>query len=596
MFGRIRGLDGLRGIAVIAVVLYHADRNYLKGGFLGVDIFFVLSGFLITTILMNEITATSALDRARFYQRRLRRLFPALLALLLVSVVIAGFFVSDSAYALGRDLPWALTFVLNLSYIFFNQSYFINIARPPLLQHLWSLAIEEQFYILWPIVLLILFRIKKFGYRKLVFIVASVFAICSTAWMAVLAIRNQYPIPNDPSRLYFGTDTHAMGLLIGCALAAAVNLDSLNRRITPDRKAFMNGLGLLAISGLFVALVTVDEFSAALYRGGFLVISVVTALVILVVIHPGLRFSRILSNRLLVWFGDRSYGMYIWHWPIFMVLRPGIDVTLPDPVTQVIRIGLLLVISDLSYRYLELPIRGGAIARLMNRWKSQGIPRPNIVTGSLVAALTIVLAISGINVARAPMVSASNMSAFGGLTSIDEDPALALSSANEPAVPKIQPKLDIKPVVFGDSVVLGAREKLKEVLGLISIDAKVGRQPGEIAERIEIRRFEKRLGDIVIIHMGTNGIVTEQDLRPILDRLTDRKRVVVVNVRVPRPWMKPTNEMISSIVTTYPNVRLADWSNMAKGHRGYFGPDGVHLTQTGAQVFAELILQTMTMP
>lgn len=596
MLGRIRGLDGLRGIAVIAVVLYHADRNYLKGGFLGVDIFFVLSGFLITTILMNEITATSGLDRARFYQRRLRRLFPALIALLVVSVVIAGFFVSDSAYALGRDLPWALTFVLNLSYIFFNQSYFINIARPPLLQHLWSLAIEEQFYILWPLVLLLLFRLKKFGFRKLVFITASVFAISSTAWMAALAIRNQYPIPNDPSRLYFGTDTHAMGLLVGCALAAVVNLESLNSRITPDRKAIMNGLGILAISSLLIALVKVDEFSAALYRGGFLVISVVTALVILVVVHPGLRFSRLLSNRLLVWFGDRSYGMYIWHWPIFMLLRPGIDVTLPDPLTQVLRLGLLLVISDLSFRYLEMPIRQGAIAQLMQRWKTRGIPRPSLVTGSFAAVLAIVLAVSSLNIARAPMVSASNMSAFGGITSIDEDPALALSSANEPSIPKIAPKLDIKPVVFGDSVVLSARERLKEVLGLISIDAKVGRQPGEIAERIEVRRSEKRLGDTVIIHMGTNGIVTEQDLRPILDRLTDRKRVVVVNVRVPRPWMKPTNDMIGSIVAAYPNVRLADWSTVSKGHRGYFGPDGVHLTQTGAQMFAELILQTVNMP
>ena len=596
MLGRIRGLDGLRGIAVISVVLYHADRTYLKGGFLGVDIFFVLSGFLITTILLDEISTTSTLDRARFYQRRIRRLFPALIALLLVSIVIAGFFVSDSAYALGRDLPWALTFVLNLSYIFFNQSYFINIARPPLLQHLWSLAIEEQFYIVWPIVLLVLYRIKKIQYRALVFVTAISFAVASTVWMASLAIQNQYPIPNDPSRLYFGTDTHAMGLLIGCALAAVIRLDKLNPRITPDRKALLNGIGLVAIASLVGALFAVDEYSVALYRGGFLAISVVTALVILVLVHPGLKFSRLLSNRVLVWFGDRSYGMYIWHWPIFMMLRPGIDVTFSDGMTQLLRAIILLLVSDFSYRYLELPIRQGALARILGTWKSRGIPRPNIVTGSLVAACSAVLVFSAVQVAQAPMVSASNMSAFGGLTSMDEDPAIALSSSNDPAIPKVQPKLDIKPVVFGDSVVLGARDKLKDVLGPIAIDAKVGRQPREIAERIEIRRSEKRLGDTVIIHMGTNGIVTQQDLRPILDRLTDRKRVVVVNVRVPRPWMNPTNEMIASIVSAYPNVRLADWNAASKGHRGYFGPDGVHLTQTGARVFAELILQTMNLP
>lgn len=592
----MRGLDGLRGIAVIAVVLYHADRNYLKGGFLGVDIFFVLSGFLITTILMNEISQNGNLDRAKFYIRRIRRLFPALIALLLIATVISGFFVSDSAYALRRDLPWALTFVLNLSYIFFNQSYFINIARPPLLQHLWSLAIEEQFYIIWPVVLVVVYRLTKRAYKVTVAVIALSLAIASTAWMAVLANRHQYPIPNDPSRLYFGTDTHAMGLLIGCALAAVVSIEKLNPKITPDRRAFMNMIGGGALVLLFAGLFLIDEFSSALYRGGFLAISLVTAIVILILAHPGLKFANLFSNRILVWFGDRSYGMYIWHWPIFMLLRPGIDLATPDVITQLIRITILLVVSDISYRYLEMPVRQGALSRLGNRWKLGGIPRPNIVTGSLSAMLGLLLILSGVHVAQAPVVSASNMSAFDGLTSIDEDPALALAGNDDPSIPKVQPILDIKPVVFGDSVVLGAHEKLKEVLGLISIDAKIGRQPAEIAERIEIRRAEKRLGDVVIIHMGTNGIVTENDLKPILDRLTDRERVIVVNVRVPRPWMKPTNEMISSIVPQYPNVRLADWSTASKGHRGYFVSDGVHLTKSGQQAFAELILQTMSQP
>lgn len=595
MLQRIRGLDGLRGIAVISVVLYHADRNYLKGGFLGVDIFFVLSGFLITTILMNEISTTNSLDRAVFYMRRIRRLFPALIGLLVISIIVAGFFAHDSAYALRRDLPWALTFVLNLSYIFFNQSYFINISRPPLLQHLWSLAIEEQFYIVWPVLLIALSRLKKFSYRSRVAVTATLMAIASTIWMAFLANKNSYPIPNDPSRLYFGTDTHAMGLLVGCALAAVVNLEKLNPRITPDRKALLNFVGCGSLAALIIGLVKIDEFSSALYRGGFLAVSLVTAFVILTLVHPGLKFGRMLAHPMLTWFGDRSYGMYIWHWPIFMLLRPGIDTSMPDALTQVVRIAILLVVSDVSYRYLEMPIRRGGLSRLTTRWKLHGIPRPNIVTGTLAATLALVVAISGINVAKAPVVSASNMSAFGGVTSIDEDPTVALGT-DELSIPKIQPKLDIKPVVFGDSVVLGAREKLKEVLGLISIDAKVGRQPAEIAERIEIRRSEKRLGDTVVIHMGTNGIVTEHDLKPILDRLQDRKRVVVVNVRVPRAWMNPTNTMITSIATQYPNVRLADWNTAAKGHRGYFGPDGVHLTQTGAQVFAELILQAMQAP
>ena len=243
-----------------------------------------------------------------------------------------------------------------------------------------------------------------------------------------------------------------------------------------------------------------------------------------------------------------------------------------------------------------MPVRQGKLNSVLHNWRVNGVPRPNLITGTALFTLILAIVFNGVQIVRAPDVSAANVSAFGGVISVDEDPVLALNNNADPTIPRVQPVLDIKPVVFGDSVVLGAREKLKSVLGLISIDAKVGRQPREIAERIEIRRSEHRLGDFVIIHMGTNGVVTEKDLRPILERLSDRKRVVVVNVRVPRPWMKPTNSMIQSIIVDYPNVRLADWNKVSKGHRGYFGPDGVHLTGTGGQAFAELIEQALTLP
>lgn len=577
-------------------MVYHADRSYLRGGFLGVDIFFVLSGFLISAILLAEISTSGTIDRARFYIRRIRRIFPALLALLLISSFAVGFIASDSAYAFRRDLPWALSFVLNLSYIFFDQSYFVNISRPPLLQHLWSLAIEEQFYIIWPLLLLVISRFKKFLLRPLTFLAASILGIASTVWMAYLAIRSGYPLPNDPSRLYFGTDTHATGLLIGCALAAALRPDKLRNTVTADRRAALNILGLLSTFALAASLIFVDEFSPFLYRGGFLIFSLITATLIVVLVHPGLRWNFAFGNPLLLWFGRRSYGMYIWHWPIFMLLRPGIDVALPDQITQLLRLVILLFISDISYRYLEMPVRQGKLNSVLHNWRVNGVPRPNLITGTALFTLILAIVFNGVQIVRAPDVSAANVSAFGGVISVDEDPVLALNNNADPTIPRVQPVLDIKPVVFGDSVVLGAREKLKSVLGLISIDAKVGRQPREIAERIEIRRSEHRLGDFVIIHMGTNGVVTEKDLRPILERLSDRKRVVVVNVRVPRPWMKPTNSMIQSIIVDYPNVRLADWNKASKNHRGYFGPDGVHLTGTGGQAFAELIEQVLTQP
>ncbi len=600
---RLTGLDGLRGIAVIAVVLYHADLGIVSGGFLGVDVFFVLSGFLITTILLDEVLVTGTIDRANFYIRRIRRLFPALIVVLIAAIISAGFWAHDAAYGVRRDLPWALTFVLNWSYLFFNQSYFVNLSRPPLLQHLWSLSIEEQFYVVWPLLLVALSRVRRINVRALIFSVAALGAIASTLWMRHLAIVNGFPVPNDPSRLYFGTDTHAMGLLVGCALAAVWDRKKLNTYLTPDRRTILNALGVASTFGLGYFLVRVAQFDEALYRGGFLVLSVIVAALIVVTSHPALRFAAIYGNPVLRWFGDRSYGIYLWHWLVFMLLRPSIDVQWPDEITHVVRIALVLIIAELSYRYLELPIRGGVLGRTITTWQLSGVPKPTVFMGVVTTIIAVTFVGATARVLQAPMPTAANTAAFGGLTAIDEDPTPEPSLSPSPSpsatqseipIPKPSPSIKPKPlVVFGDSVMLGSRVQLKETLGKIAIDAAVGRQPSEIAKRITLRRKENRLGQDIVVHMGTNGIVTEADLKPILDSLSDRRRVVVVNVQVPRVWMKPSNKVINSLVKNYPNVRLVDWYTASKGHRGYFVADGVHLTFKGAHVMATLIKQAL---
>ena len=606
---RLPGLDGLRGIAVLAVIIYHADVSMLVGGFLGVDVFFVLSGFLITALLIDELTRTNTVDRARFYMRRIRRLMPALFLVLFFSVLVSGLFVLDAAYHVRRDLPWAVTFVLNWSYLFFEQSYFVNISRPPLLQHLWSLSVEEQFYVIWPILLIALYKVKirNISPRVKIFTASIFLALASTAWMIHLSVSNGFPIPNDPSRVYFGTDTHAMGLLIGCAAAALWRPDRLNERLTPDRATAMNGLGFLSLAGLAYFFLYVSELNEFLYRGGFLVLSILTAILVVVAAHPGLKFGSQLGNPVLKWFGDRSYGIYLWHWPIFVLMRSGIDIQWPEPIAFFAKIAIVLVIADVSYRFVEMPIRQGAIGSRLTVWRAAGIPRPQPRTLMATAVTVVVLSASLVGMYRVPVPDAGNLTGIGGITAIDEDPVVLvesavvvgdapLISAQQAATVQTEIQAKIPPVVFGDSVVLGARESLKAVLGEISIDAAVSRQPEEIAERIRARRAERRLGPDVIIHMGTNGIVQEEDLKPILDELRDRNRVVVVNVRVPRVWMKPTNEMISSLVAQYPNARLADWNSVSKGKKGYFAPDGVHLTKTGAKVFGNLVNDTLRGP
>ena len=609
MINRLPGLDGLRGIAVLAVIIYHAEMSLLVGGFLGVDVFFVLSGFLITNLLLEELTRTNTINRANFYLRRIRRLLPALVLVLLASILVSGLFVMDAAYQVRRDLPWAFTFALNWSYIFFDQSYFVNISRPPLLQHLWSLSIEEQFYVIWPLIIIGLYKmpIRRITPRQKIFVVSLFLALASTAWMIYLSIANGFPMPNDPSRVYFGTDTHAMGLLIGCATAALWRPERLSQRLTPDRAHLMNGFGLLCLAGIAYFFIFVSELNEWLYRGGFLILSLITAALIVILAHPGLKFGARLGNPILKWFGDRSYGIYLWHWPVFVLLRTGVDVQWPEPVIFVSKIAIVLVISDISYRYVELPVRNRAIGNRLAIWREKGLPRPAIRSYLAAGLATAVFATSIVGMYRVPMPDAGNLTGNGGITAIDEvavipaQPVVALS--NDPEInaqqeAQLQKMIQdqLPPVVFGDSVVLGARKSLREVLGEISIDAQVSRQPDAIAERVQLRRTENKLGQVVVIHMGTNGIMRDDVLRTTLEGLSDRRRVVIVNIRVPRAWMKPNNKITAATVAEFPNVRFVDWAAASKGKKQYFAPDGVHLTKSGAKVFAELINEAIAAP
>jgi peptidoglycan/LPS O-acetylase OafA/YrhL/lysophospholipase L1-like esterase len=579
------------------------------GGFLGVDVFFVLSGFLITNLLLEELARTNTIDRANFYLRRIRRLLPALFLVLIASVLVSGLFVADAAYQVRRDLPWAITFALNWSYLFFEQSYFVNISRPPLLQHLWSLSIEEQFYVIWPLLIIGLYKLplRRVTPRQKVFVLSLVLALASTAWMMYLSISNGFPIPNDPSRVYFGTDTHAMGLLIGCATAALWRSEKLSLRLTPDRATAMNGIGFLSLAGIAYFFLFVGELNEFLYRGGFLVLSILTAVLIVIAAHPGLKFGARLGNPVLKWFGDRSYGIYLWHWPVFVLMRTGIDVQWSEPINFVAKIAIVLVISDLSYRFVELPVRNGAISDRLAIWREVGIPRP-AVRGFVTAGIaSVVMAAGLVGMYRVPMPDAGNLTGIGGITAINEvavlvaQPAVVLSTdslISAAQLADVQRKIEenLPPAVFGDSVVLGARNSLRESLGEITIDAEVSRQPKVIAERIQIRNTEKRLSQVVVIHMGTNGTMRDDVLRKTIAGLADRKRVVVVNVRVPRAWMKRNNKIIAQTVTEFPNVRFVDWAAASKGKKKYFAPDGVHLTKSGGKVFADLINEAITAP
>nr|MDQ2959234.1 acyltransferase [Actinomycetota bacterium] len=333
-------------MAVLAVLIFHADAALLPGGFLGVDLFFVISGYLITRILLRELGETGGLDLARFYLRRASRLLPAVLVLLVAVTLTSTLVWRDETATLRPSVLATLGYVGNWWLIGAHQSYFVASGRPPMVQHLWSLAIEEQFYLIWPLVLVLLAAGGRGWWRRIgrgtgspypdrwplprrfgtVAMVSVLLALASTATMAVLAIRSDVPFGADSSRVYFGSDTHSMGLLLGAAFGAlAENLSFQAPRRWRIRRWFTDLIGLAALAGLAVLAYQVTEFSPTLYRGGFLGVSAVAVALVATVARSGSRLGQLLDCRPLRWLGDRSYAVYLWHWPVIVVTRPGVD-------------------------------------------------------------------------------------------------------------------------------------------------------------------------------------------------------------------------------------------------------------------------------
>ncbi|HEY0738624.1 MAG TPA: serine hydrolase [Herpetosiphonaceae bacterium] len=354
------GLDGVRALAVIAVLLYHADLP-ISGGFLGVESFFVLSGFLITSLLLAEWNQHSRIDLREFWLRRARRLLPALFVMLLGTLLIAAVLLRGERIELGADMLAALGYVMNWRLIASGQAYFDPLVRPSLLQHLWSLAVEEQFYLLWPLIFFAGMRLlRKKGFLLLV-LVTAIGSAMLMAWL--------YQPGGDPSRIYYGTDTRAGGVLLGAALALVWTPTGATTERSRRLAWLLDGAGLLALVALIACFIWVSERHSLLYRGGFTLIDILTLIVIAALTHPGARIMpRLLGLAPLRWIGLRSYGLYLWHWPIFMVTRPLIDLPLDVLPALGLRLAITIVLVELSYRYVEMPFRHGAAGRIMSHW------------------------------------------------------------------------------------------------------------------------------------------------------------------------------------------------------------------------------------
>jgi peptidoglycan/LPS O-acetylase OafA/YrhL len=612
--GYLPGLDGVRALAVLGVLFYHADLVWMKGGFLGVDVFFVLSGFLITSLILEEFDRSGKIDFAKFYLGRARRLLPAVLLMLAVVAVAAAIFYRDVASQVKADSIASLFYVNNWWYIFSSQSYFEFIGRPPMLKHLWSLSVEEQFYFIWPAVAYLL--VKRWA-RRGVRLVALAVALASTAWMIALSVMNGFPDFADPSRAYFGTDSHCMGLLIGAALATAWRPGRLRKDVAPSAKWVITGTGVAALLAVLYFFFFVGEYTTWLYlSGGFLALSIIVAALIAMATHPASPLGPWLGTQPLRYIGQRSYGLYLWHWPIFMVTRPNLDVPIDGPLLFALRLALTFGIAELSFRFFEMPIRRGSIDRWVKAWRtSEGAERTKRPQRGILAiagtAIGVVVLGAALATAPAPSAAAGLPAdvaqaigiASGGPTEVGLGDAENSGAASSAATTDAKPAASASPTVagpgdanrngrmsgIGDSVMLGARSTLKDVIPGTKVDAAVSRFPGAFVGRLKRYVAKDQLAPVVVLHPGTNGVLPESMMRDMLDILKDSPRVVVVNDNMPRSWRNPNNDVIDKVVPDYPNAVLADWYAASKDHPEYFVSDGVHLTAKGAKAYAKLI-------
>jgi peptidoglycan/LPS O-acetylase OafA/YrhL len=411
------GLDGLRAIAVLAVIAYHLNPAWAPGGLLGVGVFFTLSGYLITDLLLGQREATGRLQLGDFWLRRARRLLPALF--LVLAVVVAWITLLDRSLLPGLrgDVLAAVGYVSNWWNIVREASYFARFGPPPPLDHLWSLAVEEQFYLIWPWLLWLGLRYVPGRYTLAGVTLAG--AALSAAAMALI-----YQPGVDPTRVYEGTDTRAFGLLIGAALAMVWP----SRELRADRRNYrgrllIDGAGIVGLVVIGILIWRTSEYSPFLYKGGIVLLSVATALVLTALVHPASWLGVAVGSRPLRWLGVRSYGIYLWHYPIIVLTAPGPQQRASLSL-EVLQVVATIVVAALSWQFFEEPIRRGAIGRIWAQTRSRLTrrrdaplgsypPRRPFLTGMVSVAAVVILALdyAGLTGMVSPRAETSGLSA-----------------------------------------------------------------------------------------------------------------------------------------------------------------------------------------
>jgi len=570
----IPAIDGLRGVAVVAVMLYHLGFSWIPGGFLGVDLFFVISGYVITRLLLDSIARSGGLDLRAFYKARIRRLFPPLIFMILATSIYIGIWAPDTVRRFVSDAPFSLFGAMNWWLVFRHTDYFDSIARPPLLQHTWSLGVEAQFYLIWPLILLVVLR--YLGKNK---IPGAALLIAAVSGIALLVLSFQVDAANTSqiSHVYFGTDTHSIGLFLGAALAVSWIPQNLKENVEKRAQDFIDGIGVFGFIGMIATFLFIDESDPTLYKLAFPLAGIFGCAIITSIVHPASRFAPILSSKIAIWVGERSYAIYLWHWVVFQVTRPTVDIEGSAWALTTLRVLIVVALADISLRLVELPIRSGLVEYWFKGMKYR-TKRVQLRQKSLIAALLLLL-LTSTTIISVDAIARSDRAMATVKAELTQEPP----SPSQEVVPTDTDGL----WVTGDSVILGIRFELETRSHIALINARVGRQAPELID-VMVHDKLNMSGSTVVFNLGNNNKLTEAQVAAVFEEVKNQPKIIVVNTAVPRGWRDENNLLIAQYAQRFGAV-LIDWNAISTGHPEYFAPDGVHLVPAGVRAYVDAI-------
>ena len=688
------GLDGMRALAVVAVMVYHANSDWLPGGYFGVEMFFVISGYLITLLLISERERTYRISLRHFWLRRARRLLPALFTMMFLVTVWTAVFKNEALGALRGDVIAGFFYVSNWYQVWEGLGYTAAGDFAPL-RHLWSLAVEEQFYLFWPIVMI--FLLGRNGTRQVAAVSRWLFVCAVVITVATALLFYSGPIAdpnvtpeaywwlgdrpiNKVDTLYLGTVSRLSGILLGAAFAMVWRPLAIVRGPLRSKGRLFDVLALVAIVAFGwlcwnTYLVEPSGADPFVFRGGFFLAGLATLAIIAAVTHRGAYANRLLGNPLFRWVGTRSYGLYLYHWPIYQMIRgvAGNKLTVREFVFALL---VTTIVTELSYHFVETPIRQG---RFTARWRRIHIGArraPKLVATAAVVSIAVAVASVGTVLMTAPLeqneiaqaldageefttdllavddIPVASTTTTSSTTTTTEVPATSAPSVLDPtldptadptapdasgptatvplvtttAPPTTTPPTTVPPAVtpvgqlgvvssleglaplaipptvsgfplvaLGDSVMLGAAEEL-QARGF-QVDALQSRQMQAFVPTMQALRDNGTFGSVVVIHLGTNGGFSQETLDSMLATVADVPVVLLLTAKADRGWVADNNAKLRAVPAAHPNVTVVDWEVLSPTCEGRcFYDDGIHLTQSGQNFYADVIGRVLAQP